>query len=1078
MSSKSQTAASTEISSRQVIERAVELYDNKKYDESIAELKKVHRNDSNYYLASVEMILSYLSTSRDSAGLALCDNLLKIKNEYTPNILVYKADFLDNLHRSDEAEKVYKQGMKDYPLNHSFYYEIGVTKVKQQKYSEAYDCFVKTLKINPFHAASHFQLGLMARRNNSLVSSLLAYQFYLICDQTSQRAKSLVGSMEKMAKMESEPDTILSLKEFETNNDYSELESILKSKVALSEKYKSKVDLNYDLIKQMQLLVENIGKYKNVKGFYNDFYGKFFTELQNQKLFEPFVYSSLSGLEIENVNRWIAKNKSEVDKYEKWAYNYICINMATYPENLNGQTTEVPHWFSNNKILGAGLINNGNREGYWNFYYNNGIKRSEGEFKKGVKTGPWKYYFAAGNIKEYHEMNNGEEKVYKTYYENNNPKVDLAFTDNKINGEVKTYYSNGNINMIRNYKDGKIAGKETQYFRNSSLKYIVENNEGIYNGDFLEYYDNGNVYQKFTFVNGAIVGKASTYYNNDNNSLESEGAYVKNKITGEWKYYHKNGKLWKQGSFNDSGERDGLWKEFYEDGKPNSEENYSDGKLNGPQKYFDTDGNLWQEYVYKKNKMLEYRGYKKDGSKICDNKTNGKNYEVVFYYSNSQKRREGKISDGDLEGVWKDYSVFGVLTQESTYKEGNLNGPLKEYYQTGKVKRDRNFTNGVENGNYTAYYINGNVEREGKIVNGKNEGYWKYYYINGTLRHIYYYVASDLEGWTENFDVNGKINREDLYKEGCVVKVVYYDTLGQVSQNVDLPGGNGIIEKKTPLGKISFHKEFVKDYPDNTETTFYPDGIVESKVTYKKGKKEGKHLLYDEMGRLVSETPYFNDEVDGKKIVYNEDGKIRSDHSFDNGDYHGPSLSFHDNGKQERVLTYKNGNAEGPSEMFDETGELIYRRVFFNDFLVNYTYKDATGNFVKPLELAPGLSKVLCYFQNGKKSIETTYSNGDLHGKRIIYSSTGKVSADQDFYYEKEHGISKVYFANGTLKASEIFYYGSLHGKSQSYYENGVLKAEKNFKLGQKHGWFKFYDDKGKLVKSVFYYNDEPLLIS
>lgn len=1061
-----------------IIERGVKLHDEEKYEEAITEFKKVHRNDSNYYLASVEILNSYLVLKKNKEGIALCDHLLKLKNEYTPNILIYKGDFLDHLQKYEEAQRIYEMGAKEYPLNHAFFYEIGVCKLNQKKHDEAYVYFIKALKINPFHTASHLQLGLLARRNNNVVSNMLAYQFSLLCDGSSRRAQGIVSDLEKISKLELEPDTLLSMKVFETENDFTELESIVKSKVALGSKYKSKTDLQFDLVKQMQLVIENIGKYKDVKGFYNEFYGTFFNELQNAKYLEPFIYFSLRGMELEKVNKWLLKNKAEMDKFEVWVYNYMCKTLANYPENLNGKTSTVPHWFQNNSIVAAGIQNaQGQNEGYWNYYYKNGIKKAEGEFIAGKKNKVWKYYTSTGSIKEETEFNNGEEKLYKSFYENSNPSVEVAIADNKITGLKKTYFSNGNMASSTEYKNGEINGTQTYYYRNGSLRYTIKNVNNLLSGDLVEYFDNGKVYQKVSFINNNREGASKTFYNNAGNTVETEGNYKKGKSVGDWKTYYRSGKIYKQFTYNDDGEMEGPLKEFHENGKVETEEIYSNGKLNGITKEYTDDGVLWQELLYKKGKLLEYRAFKKDGTKICDNKINGKNYQVVLYHPNGNKRREGKVSDGELEGVWKDYSSFGVLLRETNYKEGKYDGKYFEYHSNGKIKRDRTYKEGTENGYYKSFFINGTLETEGMIVEGVNEGYWKNYHNDGSLESNTYYVSDNVDGWNEYFDVSTKLSSENLYRENCLVKVVYHDTLGAVSQNIDLPGGNGVIERTTMDGKVIFKKEFVKDYAEGFSKSFYPDGKTETEVEFKKGKREGAALSYNGVGARMSEVGYFNNEKNGKESIYFDNGKIQSEYYYENGNLNGKCLFYFENGKIFKDVIYDYGDTEGESNVFDDAGELIYTRKFHNDLLISYSYKDAKGQLLKPMELATGDSKVVCYYPNGKKSFEANYTNGDLNGKRILYFSNGKLMEETEFYFDVQTGPSKDYYSNGNLKSVQTHSFNKLEGKTQSYYENGTLKSEQTYKKGIEHGWFTYYDASGKLLKSILYYNGDPILV-
>lgn len=1073
---ESQVDYFTQEASIDLIKKGVEYHDNKEYDKALLEFKKVNRNDSNYYLAAVEMLNTYLVSKNDSAGLAFCNRLLTIKNDYTPNILIFKGDFLDNLNRKKEAEEVFKFGQKEYPTNNSFFYELGVVKYRDRDYDAAFDYFVKSVKVNPFHASSHYQLGLLAHRHNNITASMLAFQFYFLCDHSSKRATGLVVDLEKVSKQELENDSVLSLKAFKDQNYFEELESIIRSKAALSAKYKSKTDLNYDLVKQMQLVIENIGKYKDVKGFYNEFYGKFFDELNKNKFIEPYVYYTLSGMEIEDVNKWLNKNKNDLNKFELWCYNNICENYAKYDELLNGKKETVSHWATKGRITSAGNKNSaGEMHGYWNFYHSNGLKKSEGELVNGVRDGVWKFYYKTGGLKEESTYKNGKEIYFKTFYENNNSKLEFPIKDDQIEGELKSFYANGNVNMVKNFKGGKPNGLETHYFRTGQKEISYNNNNDVYDGDIVEYYDNGKISSKFKLVKSERQDKFEEFYNNSENSIYCTGNYKDNVKVGEWKYFFRNGKVSSYGSLNSDGRKDGEWKTFYENEKPLSIEVFTDGKFNGVQKYYDDDGLLWEEYTYKKGKLQGYKAYKKDGSIICDNKINGKNFKIIQYYPNANKRREGAVTDGELEGVWKDYTRFGVLTEESFYKEGKFNDKYLMYYPNGTISSETNYVNGVQEGYYKSYQVNGKLKSEGMMHENNKVGVWKYYNINGVINKVFYNVNDEAVGWSEFYDNRGHLEHEELNSEGILVRVVYYDTLGNIIQNVDLSKGTGILEKKNLAGKILYKKTFVKDMAEGLVKEYYADGTQESEVNFKNGKREGKLILNDELGRKIKDMNFFNDQLSGNKTEYFDDGKPESVYIYDRDELNGKCIVYHENGKIFKELNYLNGDADGESSLYDEFGELIYKRNFNNDLLLNYTYKDATGNFVKSKEISNGDYKLIAYFPNGKKSIEVGYTNGDLNGKRTIYFSNGKVFIDDNFNFNDSNGESKEYYSTGVLKVKENYYYGFLNGKCEYYYPNGKLKKEVSYDNGVKHGWTIYYDQSGKPVKSIWYYNDNSI---
>src|SRR4051812_30665583 len=279
-----------ELNSRKIIEKGVELHDNKKYDEAIVEYKKVSRSDSNYVLAATELATSYIASGKDSIGLALCNDLLEIPSSYIPTIIALKANALDELKRSDEAVKVYEEGIKRFPLYYSFTYEIGILKLRQEKYKEAYDWFVKSIKVNPYRASTHYYLGYTAMKQGKQVQTMLAWLFYLSIDNSSDRAKDIVFTLEKMAKNEFDFEPVVKVEELDNQDDFAEIETLVKSKIALDKKYKSETKLNYNITKQIQLIMEKMEVVKSDKGFFMQFYAPFYLELYKKKMLEPFSY--------------------------------------------------------------------------------------------------------------------------------------------------------------------------------------------------------------------------------------------------------------------------------------------------------------------------------------------------------------------------------------------------------------------------------------------------------------------------------------------------------------------------------------------------------------------------------------------------------------------------------------------------------------------------------------------------------------------------------------------------------------------------------------------------------------------
>ncbi|MBO7540793.1 MAG: hypothetical protein J6T33_03945, partial [Bacteroidales bacterium] len=79
------------------------------------------------------------------------------------------------------------------------------------------------------------------------------------------------------------------------------------------------------------------------------------------------------------------------------------------------------------------------------------------------------------------------------------------------------------------------------------------------------------------FVATATAQKFVKYYDEEKNHKSVEGQYTGKTKVGDWTLYHPNGKVYQQGSYDNSGDKVGVWKTFYDDGSKCAEETYGNG---------------------------------------------------------------------------------------------------------------------------------------------------------------------------------------------------------------------------------------------------------------------------------------------------------------------------------------------------------------------------------------------------------------------------------------------------------------------------------------------------------------------
>lgn len=283
-----------------------------------------------------------------------------------------------------------------------------------------------------------------------------------------------------------------------------------------------------------------------------------------------------------------------------------------------------------------------NSSGKYKGVFPNGKPRYEGTLINGDFDGSFTTYFIDGSInfsKNYdHGLLNGP---YKEYNYGGQISAEGSYDFGKKTGVWKSYYSDGKISREERYEDGELNGKSIFYFPDGKIEREVSYKNGERNGVYNRYaydgqlasvfYYKDDVISSYTYKdkNGQLVpaipvkggsGKVITYFSNGSKSTEME--FADGKLTGSYKLYYPNGKVYyeeenvicgitygKTGDYYPNGNvktayylnydnLDGSYKEYYENGKIKDEANYYNGYLHGPRKFYDSNGKLTLKLDY------------------------------------------------------------------------------------------------------------------------------------------------------------------------------------------------------------------------------------------------------------------------------------------------------------------------------------------------------------------------------------------------------------------------------------------------------------------------------------------------
>jgi len=168
-------------------------------------------------------------------------------------------------------------------------------------------------------------------------------------------------------------------------------------------------------------------------------------------------------------------------------------------------------------------------------------------------------------------------------------------------------------------------------------------------------------------------GIEETYYP-ETKTIKEKTTYINGVRNGLSKQYYDNGQLEIIINYK-NGKKDGLSEYWFKSGKFSGIRNYKNGKLDGLLEEWYENGILYGKGYYKNNK--------RDGL-----------FETR--YINGQLEDRINYKNGKFNGLFEEWYDNGQLSLRCYYKNGKLNGLYEEWYETGDLAVQRNYKNGIQ----------------------------------------------------------------------------------------------------------------------------------------------------------------------------------------------------------------------------------------------------------------------------------------------------------------------------------------------------------------------------------------------
>ena len=481
---------------------------------------------------------------------------------------------------------------------------------------------------------------------------------------------------------------------------------------------------------------------------------------------------------------------------------------------LVGQQLEearfVQYYYPNGQVSSEGTMRDEKPDGFWKTYYVTGVIKSQGKRTNYLLDSTWNFYNQAGELTQQINYSIGEKSGYSIRFGYENPRDPgqptilsrELYVNGRKEGNSYYYYPTGELRLVVFFKDGQKQGLSREFSTDSTLITVVE-----YNNNYM--------------VNRERVNRTDQ-----------------------------------------DGQKQGTFREYFENGRIKLEANYLDDQLHGYYREFDGKGELIMAMRYERGQIMEE--IDEDLKELLDMKSTFDEAGRLIF--------SGGYKDNIPVGIHRFYDTTGAVENAYLYNElgqkisegiiddqGRRLGSWTDFFPTGEVRATGTYQNNQRSGAWTFYYLKGGVEQRGRFQRGRYQGTWTWYYPNGNVWREERYFNGREDGEFVEYDLTCNILTKGEYMNGEKEGAWIY----QVGDHEER--GNYVIGLREGdwtyfynNGKVKYEGYYSQGNPDKRHKFYYPTGQIKEEQYYELGIRERNWKKYDEEGNLVMTITYRN----------------------------------------------------------------------------------------------------------------------------------------------------------------------------------------------------------------------------
>jgi predicted Zn-dependent protease len=260
----------------EIFDEAKEQYAKENFEKAFTIFQKVNVNDTAYFDA---MRFSMTCASRmDKYDTVIqLSKIVLASSWFNPERETFINSYGHALIQKKEnkkAQDVFINGLKEYPNNYLFHFNLATTYSEEEKYDDAIISLQNSIRFNPKYYASHLNLGKLCARAGLKTKAALALNMAVFLNADEDNALYLIQSLEKL--YTGEYDEEIGKLNFREKEEFEEIDLAINNRLAENKEYKVKSKVKFRFIKHNQLLFEMIQYDAGSDGFWNQNYIQFY----------------------------------------------------------------------------------------------------------------------------------------------------------------------------------------------------------------------------------------------------------------------------------------------------------------------------------------------------------------------------------------------------------------------------------------------------------------------------------------------------------------------------------------------------------------------------------------------------------------------------------------------------------------------------------------------------------------------------------------------------------------------------------------------------------------------------------